>query len=73
MFPNANEGREMFNKIWHYFTSESSPEDYPYMRINLRPDSPHNLMIMANDLERDKRCLKLGIMSKPVKLFTYSS
>ena len=71
MFPNGNEGREMFNKILHFFTSESSPEDYPYIRINLRPDSPYCLMIMANDLERDKRCLKLGIMSKPVMLFTY--
>ena len=55
MFPNGSEGRDMFKKIWNFFT-RSSPEDYPYIRINLRPDSPHCLLIMANDLIRDKKC-----------------
>ena len=72
MHPNGNQGREMFDKIWKFFTTESSPEDYPYIRINLRPDEPYELQIMANDFERDKRCLKLGTISKPIKLFTYS-
>ena len=58
MFPNGSEGRDMFKKIWNFFT-RSSPEDYPYIRINLRPDSPHSLLIMANDLIRDKKKCKI--------------
>ena len=70
MFPNGSEGRDMFKKIWNFFT-RSSPEDYPYIRINLRPDSPHSLLIMANDLIRDKKSAKFGIFNKPIKLFTF--
>ena len=60
----------MSQKLNEFFL-KSSPEEYPYLRVNLRPDSPHSIMVITNDLIRDKEYAKLGLPLKPVKLFTF--
>eukprot|EP00112_Aurelia_sp_Birch-Aquarium-sp1_P017554 Seg4081.7 transcript_id=Seg4081.7/GoldUCD/mRNA.D3Y31 product="hypothetical protein" protein_id=Seg4081.7/GoldUCD/D3Y31 len=68
MFPGN--AREMSSKINDYF-DETPSTDYPYIRINLRPDSPKAIFIVANDLVRDKEHARLGLPKKPTKLFTF--
>ena len=48
------------------------PSKYPYVRINLRPDSPHELVLMASDIIRDQTYIKLGLPLKPTEVFAFS-
>lgn len=70
MFPKCSDKNVMFDKIWSYLTN-TPPSEYPYVRINLRPDSPHELVMMASDIIRDKKYIKLGLPINPTKVFTF--
>ena len=60
---------EMAKKLNDYF-HETPTSEYPYLRINVRPDSPHAIMVIANDLIRNKENARFVLPEKPPKLFT---
>ena len=72
MFPNKGEWKSVFEKITNHLNN-TPPNEHTYKQINLRPDSPHFLTMLADNLIRNKdKNGRLGLPSKPGIIFIAS-